>query len=306
MSRLRSNAFDERGVARVRPAVLALALASVACDDALVRVDLIANLRVLGARVETAGEPERASPAPGEMASIRWLAVDPRPDPLLGWAFAICPAAPPGSNLPSCAGDPFATAIADVPVAGEPRVDFEVPSAIDSRALAVFGVVCPSSAPTLTGEAFDCEGPGGRLVSLDFELGSAEYTNLNPVIEADALSLDGTSIPPGRDCTTLPSVATSSSHTLELALRETDRDAVDPEISGGPPKETLQVSHFVTAGSLERAFTVFEANVDDLRTRVTWKAPKSVPPDGFVRLYFVVRDLRGGSDFIERAVCIEE
>jgi hypothetical protein len=297
MSRFRSNAF---------PAALALALANVACDDALVRVDLIANLRVLGARVETAGEPERASPATGEMASIRWLAVDPRADPLLGWAFAICAAAPPGSSLPSCAADPFATAIADVPVAGEPRIDFTVPSDIDSRALAAFGVVCPSSAPVLVGDSFDCDGPGGRLVSLDFEVGSAEHTNRNPVLELDALRLDETSIPEGRDCATLPSVARSSSHTLELVLQETDRDAVDPEISGGPPKETLQVSHFVTAGSLDRAFTVFDADMNDLVTRVTWKAPGSVPPDGFVRLYFVVRDLRGGSDFIERAVCIEE
>src|SRR5262245_39517615 len=162
MSLLRSNAFDERGLTRALPAVLALALSNVACDDALVRVDLIANLRVLGARVETAGEPERASPAPGEMASIRWLAVEPTPDPELGWAFAICAAAPPGGSLPSCASDPFVTAMADVPVAGEPRIDFEVPSDIDSRALAVFGIVCPRSAPFIAGEGFDCEGPGGR------------------------------------------------------------------------------------------------------------------------------------------------
>src|SRR5262245_14254218 len=232
MSRFRSNACNERGVSRALPMVLALALGSVACDDALVRVDLIANLRVLGARVETAGEPERASPAPGETASIRWLAVDPRLDPELGWAFAICPAAPPGGSLPSCAGDPFTTATADVPVAGEPRIDFDVPTDIDSRALAAFGIVCPGSAPILVDGGFDCEGPGGRLVSLDFELGSAELANTNPVIAADAVELDGTSIPSGRDCAGLPSVAKSSSHTLELQLRDADRDAVDPEISG--------------------------------------------------------------------------
>ncbi len=285
--------------------LLSLALASSGCDDALVRVDLIANLRVLGARVEVEGEPERASPAPGENASIRWLAVDPLPDPELGWAFAICPAAPPGSNLPACAADPFTTAIADVPVAGEPLIDFTVPSDMDSRALAVFGIVCPGSAPVPVDDGFDCEGPGGRLVSLDFELGSSELTNQNPAIDPSALLLDGASIPAGTDCTTLPSVSLSSSHTLELGLRDSDRDAVDPGISGGPSKETLQVSHFVTAGSLERAFTVFEAEDDGLVTKVSWKAPKSAPPSGFVRLFFVVRDLRGGSDWIERAVCIE-
>jgi hypothetical protein len=303
MNRAYSKGFGRRAASCVL--LSALALASTACDDALVRVDVIANLRVLGARVETAGEPERASPAPGESASIRWLAVDPLPNPELGWAFAICVAAPPGSNLPACAADPFSTTIADVPVAGEPRIDFTVPSDIDARALAVFGIVCPGSTPILIGDGFDCEGPGGRLVSLDFELGSTDQSNQNPVLDPSALSLDDTSIPPGSDCATLPSVSPSSSHTLELVLRETDRDAVDPEISGGPPKETLQVSHFVTAGSLERAFTVFEADVNDLTTRVTWKAPKTAPPGGLVRVYFVVRDLRGGSDWIERAVCIE-
>jgi hypothetical protein len=280
-------------------------LSNAGCDDPLTRVDLVANVRVLGGRVEVEGEPERASPAPGETASVRWLVAAPELFPALGWAFSVCPAAPPGGSLPSCAAEPFAMSMSEKPVPGEPRIDFTVPDDLDARALAVFGVVCPGSGPTFSPGGFDCAGPGGRLVSLDFELQTAEASNLNPVLEPDALTLDGDSLPEGMDCATLPSVARGSSHTLELWLDESDRDSVESETSADPSKEELQVSSFTTAGSLERVFTVFEADDSELVASVRWKAPEAVPLDGFVRLFFVVRDLRGGSDWIERFVCVE-
>lgn len=303
MTRRASNRFASNVASTLVP--FAFLLASAGCDDALTRVDLVANLRVLGARVEVEGEPGRASPAPGEAAAVRWLAADRHPEPELGWAFAVCAAAPSGSSLPACAGEPFATATADVPVIGEPRVEFVVPEDVESEALAVFGVVCPGSEPLFDGEEFDCRGPGGRLVSLDFLLEGAEVTNGNPVLAPDALKLDEMSLPEGLDCAALPTVSRSSSHTLELVLAESDREELAQESSVDPPREELQVSHFTTAGSLERAFTVFEPDDTSLVARVTWRAPSEVPLDGFARLFFVVRDLRGGSDWIERAVCIE-
>lgn len=283
----------------------AAVFANLGCDDPLTRVDLIANTRVLGARVEVEGEPERASPALGETASVRWLVASPELFPELGWAFSVCAAAPAGGSLPSCAADPFATSMSDVPAAGEPRLDFTVPDDLAVRALAVFGVVCPGSEPTFPSGGFDCAGPGGRLVSFDFELEMAGRTNRNPVLEPDELTLDGDALPEGTDCATLPSVARGSSHTLQLWLDETDREPLEQQTSVDPPKEELQVSHFTTAGSLERAFTVFEPEDSELVASVRWKAPEAPPLDGFVRLFFVVRDLRGGSDWIERAVCID-
>jgi len=283
----------------------AAVFANLGCDDPLTRVDLVANVRVLGARVEVEGEPERASPALGETASVRWLVAAPEVFPELGWAFSICPAAPPGGSLPSCSADPFATSMSAEVLSGEPRIDFAVPDDLDARALAVFGVVCPGSEPTFPSGGFDCAGPGGRLVSLDFELESEDGSNLNPVLEPDALTLDGDALPAGSDCATLPSVARGSSHTLELWLDESDREPLQQQTSADPSKEELQVSHFTTAGSLERAFTIFDASESELVASVRWKAPEAVPLDGFVRLFFVVRDLRGGSDWIERAVCID-
>ena len=303
---MKSFASNRLGTSVASFAVPALlALASTGCDDALTRVDLVANLRVLGARVEVDGEPGRASPLPGETASVRWLVADRHPEPPLGWTLSACEAAPPGSSLPSCAAEPFATASADVPVAGEPRIDLVVPEETTAGALALFGVVCPDSEPVATADSLDCAGPGGRLVSLDFILGTDSLVNTNPTIDPEAFELDGVAMPEGLDCATLPTVARSSSHELELRLEESDRDAIDPTSSAEPPKEELQVSHFTTAGKLERAFTVFEASDTNLAARVSWKAPSEVPLDGFARLFFVVRDMRGGSDWIERAVCIE-
>jgi len=284
--------------------VVAMALFLAGCDEPLTRVDLIADTRVLGARVEVMGEPGRASPAPGEAATVRWLVAARETDPELGWAFAICSAGPPGSSLPTCAGEPFATASADVPVAGEPRLDFIVPTDIGGDALAVFGSVCPRSAPTYDDDGFGCAGGGGTVVSLDFLLEADGRTNTNPVIEPDALMFDGTGIAAGLDCATLPAVGKGSKHTLSLVLHESDRDSIEQPTSADPPKETLQVSHFTTAGTLESAFTVFDAGDTDLRAGVAWTAPKTAPATGFVRFFFVVRDLRGGADWIERAVCI--
>ena len=184
MIRFASNRLGTSAVSFVLPTLLALA--SAGCDDALTRVDLVANLRVLAARVEVDGEPDRASPLPGEAAAVRWLVADRHPEPPLGWTFAACEAAPPGSSLPSCAAEPFATASADVPVAGEPRIDFVVPDETTAGALALFGVVCPDSAPVGDGDSLDCAGPGGRLVSLDFVLGSAALVNTNPTIDPEA------------------------------------------------------------------------------------------------------------------------
>jgi hypothetical protein len=38
--------------------------------------------------------------------------------------------------------------------------------------------------------------------------------------------------------------------------------------------------------------------------RVEWTAPGAAPDSGVVRFFFVVRDSRGGTDWLERAVCV--
>jgi hypothetical protein len=270
------------------------------CSDPLKDAQLVVEPRVLGARVEVEGEPERASPAPGEAASVRWLVVAPEPDPLLGWSLGVCSAAPEGSGLPACAEAPFAVASADEPVAGEPRLDFVVPAETTATALAVLGSVCPGSAPDGAG---GCSEPGGTAVSFDFALAPGEL-NFNPSIEPEALSFDGAVWQAGSDCALVPSVAPSSGHAIALLLDEGDREPITPETSADPDREVLQASHFATGGELQRAFTIIQADQSDLGVSLEWKAPAAAPEGGLIRFFFVVRDARGGSDWLERALCV--
>ena len=261
----------------------ALLLAS--CADPLKDVELVTSVRVLGARVEVSGEPERASPAPGEEAVVRWLVAAPEPEPALGWSLEVCGAAPGGSSLPACAEEPFAAASVVDPVPGEPRLDFTVPSEIAALSLAVQGEV------------------EGTLVSFDFGLAPVEL-NHNPVLEPEALSFDGEIWAAGNDCALLPEVPRGSTHALELLLDESDREPLEQSASVDPEREPLQASHFTTGGELERAFTQIPADQSDLGVRVSWKAPVVQPQSGLVRFFFVVRDSRGGTDWLERALCV--
>src|SRR5262245_55097330 len=96
--------FSVRGLS-VLPALAGLASAALTsgCDDPLTRLDLVVSTRSVGARVEVDADPERAAPAPGESATVRFWMASPEPEPVLGWSLAICVAAESRSGAPICA-----------------------------------------------------------------------------------------------------------------------------------------------------------------------------------------------------------
>ena len=69
-----------------------------------------------------------------------------------------------------------------------------------------------------------------------------------------------------------------------------------------PSRESLQLSHFTTAGELSRAFDSVPWDSEELERQVSWTAPKQ---PGLVRFWLVLRDFRGGGAFIERAACVQ-
>jgi hypothetical protein len=277
----------------------ALGLAAIACGDPVKEVDVIAETRVLGARVEVEGEPGRASPAPGEAATVRWFVVAPDVDPALGWQLEVCDATSGDSGLPGCAAEPFAGASADEPVVGAPSLDFVVPEETTSESLAVKGVICPDVG------AAACNGDVGTNVSFDFELvglgGGNETINTNPTL--GELRFDDVPWSDSTDCAELPQVAPKSTHRITIPLDEEDRDPVIPEFDVDPDRETLQLSHFTDHGTFEAAFAVIEASASELVTTAHWKAPGKAPAGGTARIHIVVRDGRGGTDWVTRTVC---
>lgn len=274
-------------------------LLAIACDDPLKEVDVIEETRVLGARVEVEGEPERASPAPGETATVRWFVVAPDVEPELSFRLVVCEATSGDSGVPECAKEPFAEASRDEPRRGAPSITFEVPKATRSSSLAVKGVICEG----VNLEA--CNGDVGTEVSFDFSLigvgDENETPNENPTL--GALKFDGEPWSEGTDCAKLPRVEPKSEHEITIELDEDDRDPVIPEFDVEPDRETLQLSHFTDHGSFSSAFTVIEPSSTELVRRVQWLAPSRAPERGVARVFVVLRDSRGGTDWVTRAVC---
>lgn len=284
-----------------------LSLGLWACDDPLKSVELVAEPRVLGARVEVEGEPGRAAPMPGESATVSFLVAAPELELSFGFALAVCPAEPRRGARSSCATEPFAAVASDSAEATTASLSFEVPSELDaSGSLLVLGIVCPDGSPASDGQS--CEGTdSGTLVALEFELGRDDDLNLNPNLQPEAILFDQQEwldVPAvDGDCSGhgFPEVDTASSHTFMIELDRADRDPLPQSSELDPERESLQLSHFATAGDLSRAFQTIAWDSNDLARTATWTAPRE---RGLVHFWLVLRDFRGGSAFVTRSVCV--
>ena len=296
-----------------------LAAAAAACMPAQDPPSLIETTRLLGARVEVAGDAGRASPRPGETATVTWLVAAPGQMPPLGWAFVLCPGV--ATSL-DCAGEPLGVFQGQ----DQPRVTIAVPAAGDlgaTKMLVLEGRVCSSSSPVLDGTHASCtDGGDGTTASvaipLDLDVPGSE-PNQNPDLAGSPLTLDGAAWDPpaapdpNDACAGLPRVAAGSKdHVITVGTRGADREDYTA-LLGDPPapvvaRERLEISQFTTAGKLARSFSWIEAEdpSEQPTTEVKWDAPKpeEVPAEGKrVDFTFVVRDMRGGIDWTTRAVC---
>jgi hypothetical protein len=281
---------------------------SLGCDEPLKPVELVAEPRVLGGRVEVDGDPGRAAPAPGELARASFLLATPELSPSFGFAFAVCPGAARRGARPACASAPFAEVLSENGESETPSIAFEVPAELDpSGRLVVLGIICPDGTPSADGTTCDGADPG-TPIALELELARADDTNLNPELLPEDLTLDDEVWPElpavDGDCAGLgfPEVAVSSKHRLGITLGEADRDPLLHPSRLDPARESLQLSHFTTAGDLEHAFQSIAWDSAELAREVNWTAPKE---PGLTRFWLAVRDFRGGGAFAERAICVQ-
>lgn len=291
-------------------------LAVVGCDDPLAEAQRIESTRVIGARVESAGDPARAWPEPGESATITWLVADPRPAPPLGWAFSACAAAPSTRGVPECDSAPFAVVASNGLSPAAPSFAFTVPEVVPSGRLVVKGAVCSGAEPLLAEpiERSSCAGDLA-LALLEVEIAGEGAPNRNPTIGDEPVTLDGapweaagaTELAQSA-CSTadaspaLPVVrADGRDHELAVELSSDDREPIARV--AGPDLEDLFVSHFSSAGRFEWPISVIDPSAG-LAVRVPFRAPESVAGSGEVaRVWLVVRDLRGGADWTLRTIC---
>ncbi len=300
---------------RFAPALLLAA----ACGDPLKAPALIEEPRVIGGKVEVDAASARAWPAPGEGATVRWLVGFPAARLPVTAGLLVCPGRPQSMGVPGCAGPPFATTVTETPSTEEPALHFELPdedalTGID-RALAL-GILCRAGLPVLRESIVDsgCSDPAARPLRFSLEIGVARdgAENHNPDLSAAAVELDGEPWEPaapadeaGAGCAgerARPAIAAGSGrHRISITTSPDDREPIPAE----ERREPLQLTYLTTGGDLEHSYGVLEGDAEEDHLEVEWEAPAAAPEAGrIVRFYLVGRDLRGGVDWTERAVCL--
>ena len=314
------------GRATLASALLLLGIADgvflAGCGPTFDPASLIETTRVLGARVEVDGDPARATPRPGETASVTWLITSPEATPPLHWAFAVCaPGSVGGTTSLSCQSAPLALFEGTNTT---PRISISVPpleSLGGASSLLLYGEICSGgdSMPMFDPQSGipGCTKGGGTTMSVSVPLQLGDDANHNPTADR-AFTFDGQVWPTlasGDDpCLAGPwASAGSTDHVIGNMTEASDREsytgiAGDPPVAA-PKRESLQISQFTTAGKPKSQFSFVEATDENTETtvEVKWEAPKAedVPAAGLpVTFTFVTRDNRGGTDWTTRSACV--
>jgi hypothetical protein len=284
-------------------------LLSVGCDDPLSSVELIDKTRVVAARVEVAGDPTRAAPLPGESVEVRMIVLAPEPEPALAFAMRSCVATESRWDDARCSSDTLATSFSAEPVVGAPLLAFDAPAdATGNERLAVFASVCPAGESLPSEDAGRCSDGGEALsATIDFAMDDGANPNSNPAFSA--VLLDGAALPPesatSTDCVALTTVPRGSKHTLRVELGELSRDPLPVETGADTTRESLLVSYLIDQGDLDHAFSSIPSVQAVAAGSAVWTAPGSVGEvPRLARFVIVARDGRGGSDIVERRVCV--
>jgi len=312
---------------RLLPAGAFCALLLQACGEPLVAPELIVNTRVLGARVESATDPTRAWPAPAEGATVRWLLANPDGAPKVGWAFSLCTAKPVSRGLPLCEGSPFAHRMSEGTSTDAPQFEFAVPdlqSLGGATEVVVRAAFCTSGTPAFSKDGVDfastrCPNATNEplLATTEIPLWLTDATNHVPTFDAVSFGFDGapwTGITDAEeqsvDCIagerSIPTVpADGTTHDLALAIPTELSESLPSSSAPGLDRETLQLSHYVTGGDLERAFSSVSLDAPSAKVAVAWTAPIQVDAGGrLLRFYFILRDGRGGTAWAKRTLCV--
>ncbi|MEN9579189.1 MAG: hypothetical protein RJA70_2198 [Pseudomonadota bacterium] len=307
---------------RLQACLFGLLLA--ACGEPLVMPQLVLEARVLGAQLSPLDEPrsQRAELAPGEFGRLRFLVASPE-DVEVQAVVHVCRDAGTSLGAPVCAGE----LLASQRIAGNTREDlsleFQLSETLDPGEdwLIWAGFCAGGRAKALSADRFACETGQPLETFARFKAARPEdgRVNLNPDLSDDRLSLGGRAwaeapwLEAGEACASseLPRVIVGETESLRFRLTGEDRQPRVDEAGqfGAPSRESLTYSHAATLSGLERAFSAIDHNSDAADFELEWDlgASASQPPDSEGRVetfYLVVRDDRGGADWLRRQVCL--
>lgn len=316
-----------------------VAMLSMACGPSLDPPSLVERTRVVAARVRVASDPAIAQPAPGDAITIEWIVIAPGEPEEIAATLVACAPLPGSTGMPACAPGTIAPLAPRAPSTDPLRTELVVPDAAalgGASSLLVSGAVCVGGgAPSVpSGEAMlpQCEGgPEGEraellVLEIPLALDPEVPANRNPSLADEAWTFEGEAWEPAPDdaplegcgeiagTAALPRVSADerAERVIGIGASEDDRESY-VSLEGDPPaaverREVLQVSHFATAGALERTLSAVEdSTTSDPPIEIDWSPPEveDVAEGGtLVRFTTVFRDRRGGVDAAQRAVCV--
>lgn len=299
---------------------LCLSWVVAACEDPLIDPATVNGPRVLGARVRTEGDPRVAEPRPLESATIEWLVVSNRPEPLSA-TLAWCVATQTLLGAPRCTGAAFDERVVTGQLGDPVTFELTLPAELEPGDvwLAWFGH-CDSGQARFDPEAsaFACPGRAEPLSAFYRGFVPAAAPNQNPSLEDDVLLLGGAPWPesaqaaaPGASCseTTLPRLVGGAPSFIELELQGDDRELLEEGQTryAARDRESLVYTHVSSRAGLDRAFSAIDFDSDEERFTlpVAFGTDGDPGPDGeVVFFYLIVRDERGGVDWLRRDACL--
>ncbi|MEM1417694.1 MAG: hypothetical protein AAGH15_22540 [Myxococcota bacterium] len=315
----------------------------VGCGDDVDPVSLVTRPRILGFDLSVEGDPERTTPAPGETLTITVPFAFPEESLDVDFQGIACFGVDVGFGIPFCAGDEsdptggiFALLADRSTAPAFPVVSFPIPpEAADGTTVLVIAATCAGGVvdPELLSSALDPTQPlDGSLEVCAGGVGTGELvqsripvqleeddTNTRP-LSLVQVELDGQLM--GPDPGAVP--GTPCAEMAELVTLRVDGDAVDLIVEGAPETfedffregaddqpiatvEDMQVALLITSGEVQANFLFLERDdvVEDTEYTPATSEERTLDLSGSLeRLWFSVRDERGGLAVESRAFCL--
>lgn len=279
------------------------------CGDPLVDPQTVIGLRVLGAQATVSDDPVRAHVEPGEAASVRWLVLAEKTRTFSGLGL-WCKAPASTFGAPPCE-DPFYQTEFDGSSDAALNLPFTLPDDFDQGSGWVHWIgLCESGTPKWRSDAQRFECPKGEVVSAVYR-GNVSQANDNPNLQDDQLSFDGkpwtrsdATLTPTCGDDDVPNLDVTKTATIRLKAQGNDREALASNEYGAATRESLTYTHVTTWPSLQRPYSAIEADSAEVAFEVTFTSDTAPKTSGqLVRFALLVRDGRGGTDWLERWFC---
>lgn len=307
-----------------RALVLCLSFALfAACRPEFQPYNELRELRVMGVRAD---QPWFG---PDEVANLDVLIHNPNPDAELTYQWNWCP-------LSSASGDGFQCQISEEDLASfgvpflpydlgtEPTAAFPYPTHPEALRTACQMIAEQGNLPDFV-PLPDCEKGFPVTISLDVSDGTTsiravkemvllydpdDERNTNPVLTGFAVQPDGggEAIALLPEPTVVARLERNLNHRFSVDLSESSSEEFTPSGADEPTRESLVVTWFVEGGELEKIRTSYYPGETTLESAETndWTTPTADDFEpGEMRVYTVLRDGRGGIDWISSRVALE-